>query len=175
MKLMHEIYGTWKMETIFILLLFQVHQQSHLSQAILFLMLDAVVASEPRISLHPTILDRPETSHQQRGELDSEVLQIPMRQRPNPLLDVHRHVLVMVFLVAQGTEKIQHFGAVVLALLAECVEEHSVELALPIFIFAADDHVGVGLEIVEMRRWWVALFVFEVVGNIAEEVEAFLG
>lgn len=86
-----------------------------------------------------------------------------MGQRPNPLLDIHRHILVVVLLVAQGAEKIQHLGAVVFALLAECVEEHSVEFALPVFVFAADDHVGVGFEVVEVRRWWVALFMLEVI------------
>lgn len=128
------------------------------------LTLDTIIRSEPRIPFNPTILDRPKTSHKQRRKPRRPVLQVPLGQTAHPLLDIRTHILIVVFLVAQRTQQIQHFGAVVFALFAERVEEGAVEFALPVFVFCAGNHhVGVGFEVAEVGRGWVAGFVFKVV------------
>ncbi|KAH0445743.1 kinase-like protein, partial [Aureobasidium melanogenum] len=93
-----------------------------------FLILNTIITPKPRISLNPTILNRPKTSHEQRRKPSRKILQISFRQRTHSFLDIRTHILVVVFLVAECTQQIQHFGAVVFALLAEGIQKHSVEI-----------------------------------------------
>lgn len=98
--------------------------------------------------------------------------QVPIGQSPDGPAQRLGHILVVVPLVAQGAEEIQHARARVLALLAEAVDELAGELAEEVGL---DDAGGRVLEGGEGGRGRVALLLFKVVRHVAEEGEALLG
>ena len=90
------------------------------------------------------------------------------------LLDRVRHILVMVLLVPHGAQQIEHLGARVLALLAERVFEVLGQVFEKVHV-RAQHVVGDGLERLQAGRGRVARLPFEVVRDVAEEVEPVFG
>lgn len=80
------------------------------------------------------------TTHKQTREPHGPEIQIPLGQPPNMCLEILRHVVIVVALVAQGAHEIEHFGARVLALFAEAVFEVLGEEFEEVHLWA--DHFG---------------------------------
>lgn len=78
----------------------------------------------------------------------------------------------MTDLVAKDSEEVPYGLSVVLAVLAEVVEERAVDRLLPV---VADDLRSAVFEGDERWRRWVALHDLEPVAGVADEEEAFLG
>ena len=87
------------------------------------------------------------------------------------LLDGLGHILIMILLIPQRPQQIEHFRARVFALLAERVFEVLGQVFEKVHV-RAEDVVGDRLEDLQAGRGWVARLPFEVVRDVAEEVEA---
>lgn len=85
------------------------------------------------------------TPHEQTRKPDRPKLQIPHRQRTDMLLDRLGHVLIMILLVPQRSQQVQHFRTGVLALLAERVFEVLGQVFEEVHV-RAEHAVGDGLE-----------------------------
>lgn len=94
---------------------------------------NTIISPESRIALNPAILDCPETSHKQHRKPTGPILQIPLRQTAHFPFNIRTHILIMILLVSQCPQQIKHFSAIVFPLFAECIDEDSVELTLPIW------------------------------------------
>jgi hypothetical protein len=139
------------------------------------------VSLESVVALHSTIMDGVMTSHQKPREASSPILQVAACQRPNTPLDLIRHVFVVVLLVPQRAQEVEEAIARVLSLLAERVDESSIQFHEEVMLWTYH-LVGVALEPHEMLRvaGVVVListtgFAFEVVADVAQESETFLG
>ena len=75
------------------------------------------------LALQITSQHRVITAHQQLRELDRPISQIATRQWPHLGLDCILHILVVVFLVPERSQQIQHLVARILALFSERVDE----------------------------------------------------
>lgn len=100
--------------------------------------------------------------------------QIPHRQTPDTLLDILGHILIMILLISQRPQQIQHFRPRVLALLAEGVFEVLGQEFEEIEV-GTEDGGRDRFEDLQRGRRWVPRLPFEVVGDVAEEFEPVFG
>jgi hypothetical protein len=111
------------------------------------------------------------TAHQQAGEPVCPEIEISLGQAANVVLKMIRHVIVVIALVAESPQEIQHSPSGVLALLAEIVFEVSRQWAQEIH-FRTHYPLSHWFQ-AKQRVWWgLARLEFEVVGYIAEEGQA---
>lgn len=83
------------------------------------------VALEPVDVRQAQLNNHPVATHQQTGEADGPKVEIALWQPPNVCLEILRHVIIMVPLIAKCPQKVEHARAGVFALLAEIVLEIS--------------------------------------------------
>lgn len=86
------------------------------------------ILPKSRLILQITRQHRFIATHEQLGELDGPVLQISTRQRPNLGLDGIFHIFVVILLVTQCSQQVEHTIARVLALLAQRVDKAWIQL-----------------------------------------------
>lgn len=100
------------------------------------------------------------------------IMQITIGKRADMRFHVIRHILIVIFLVAQGSQKIEHFGARIFTLFAERVDKSPVETFEEV---CAEDLGSGGFEDLQVERGRLARFPFKMVRDVNEEVESFLG
>jgi hypothetical protein len=126
-----------------------------------------------RLALQITSQHRVITAHQQLRELDRPISQIATRQWPHLGLDCILHILVVVFLVPERSQQIQHLVARILALFSERVDETLVKFGEEVasmiqYVFR------IFFQHCQVFRWWVSGFTFPMIRAVAQEIKAFL-
>jgi hypothetical protein len=132
------------------------------------------IRPESRLSIQAALPDTLVACHQQLWKLVRPVAQVTLGQRPDLGFDCFIHILVMILLIAQRSQQIQHPIAGILPLLAQSIDKSVVQLAEEVSLMI-QNFVAVLLEDGEVLGGRITRFALPVVGAIAKEVETLFG